>query len=103
MTETINRPLSIALTDEEQKAFADIMARQTKLQAQHAAVTEFLKTVVMTGEARITELKMEGNKLGVDLRKLWDATSKKHGINLDKVNYDLAEDGKSIFPTAVRL
>ena len=103
MDDAIKRPVAVTLTEDEVKAFAVITQRQTELAAKQAAVQEFLKTVVHSGEARMTELQMAAQQLHSDTRKLWVGLKGKYGLDLDTINFELSEDGKSVVPTAMKL
>lgn len=100
---SIEKPNKVSLSEDEIKAFAEITRRQTDLSARQAAVQEFLRTVVQSGEARMTELQITAKAVRDDLTKLWSGLKSKYNLDLDRINYDLSEDGKSVEPTAMRL
>jgi uncharacterized protein HemX len=101
--DTMAKPSSIALDAMEAREFENITRRQSELAARQASVQQFLKTVVAQGEQRLTELQQDAQKLHTDTQKLWLLLKAKYQLDLDHINYDLSEDGKSIVPTAVKL
>ncbi len=103
MYDTLKTPPSITLGAEDAAAFAAITKRQKELQAKQAAVQEFLKTVVQSGEARMAELQIAAQQLHADTRKLWVAMKAKHGLDLDNVNYESTDDNLRLVPTMVKL
>ena len=96
-------PPSATLDAEDVAVFAAITKRQKDLQARQAAVQEFLRTVVQSGEARLTELQATARELHADTQKLWVKCKTKYKLDLDRVNYETTEDGKTLAPTMVRL
>ena len=62
-----------------------------------------MKTVVQSGEARLTELQIEGQQIAKEVRDTWVKLKPKYGLDLDGVNYDLSEDGRSLVPTMMKL
>lgn len=94
---------NVELDAESVKAFAAISKRQQELKARQAAVQEFLRTVVQSGEARMTELQVAAQQLHADSQKLWVATKAKYDIDLDHVNYEFDDDKHVLVPTMVRL
>lgn len=99
----LTTPPSITLGEDEIVHFAGITKRQRDLASKQAAVQQFLKTVVQSGEARLTELQVAAQQLHDDTKKLWIALKGKYNLDLDRVNYELSEDGRSVIPTAMKL
>jgi hypothetical protein len=103
MDDQIKRPPSFKLDAEQAAAFAAITKRQTDLGSRQAAVQQFLKTVVQSGEARMTELHSDTMKLHADLQALWVKVKSVTGADLDNIDYNLSEDGTEIVPVAMKL
>jgi len=74
----------------------DHAARLKKLGDKKAAVDQFVRTVCQQGENRMAEIQQEGRDIWLDVAKTYD-------LDLNKVNYDLSDDGETLVPVQVRL
>lgn len=104
---TIEVPDSIALSDEDAKAFQTIIVRQQTASAKMKAVAEYraasLQQIQTACEQRMAELHVEGAKIGDDLKALWAKLKQQHGLDLDKFDHDLSDDGKSLIVKHVKV
>lgn len=96
-------PPVVTLAEEHVKRFAQIIAQQKEIATRQVAVRQFLSTVVQTGEARLAELQEGVNVVGADLKKLWEDVARSHSLDLDRHQYDLADDGKSLFVKSIKV
>lgn len=67
-----------------------------KLNDKKAGVEAFTRTIMQQGEARLAELQAEG-------RSIWQGIAAAHELDLESVNYDLADDGETLKPVGMRL
>lgn len=93
MTETVKRPLPdwpepIKLDEEDQVALRRVAERQQ-------ALREFIQSITDTGEARMREVRTEG-------QSAWQKIASKHGLDLDEVAWEPTNDFSEIRPIALR-
>lgn len=87
--ELVPLPKAISLSKTETASLANIGDKK-------AAIDKFVKTVVATGEARLTELNKEG-------RDIWSKLAETHNLDLTNVNYAISDDGKTLMPVGMNL
>jgi uncharacterized protein (DUF2342 family) len=78
------------------KLEGDLARRLRKLNDHQQAIQQFVAMVTQQGEGRLSELVAEG-------RQIWSDIAKRHGIDLENVQWNLDKDGETIVPVGMRL
>jgi hypothetical protein len=78
------------------KLDGDLAKRLKKLNDKQVAVQSFVQMIARQGEERIAELTAEG-------RQVWQDVAARYKIDLDRVQWNLDNDGETIVPVGMRL
>lgn len=100
-------PKNVELDAEEAEKFALLVKLQKELPARQSAMQQMAKMqiaeMMRVSEARAAELTAAMQKAQEDATKLWKDVGAKHGLDLEKIEYALSDDGKTLKPVGMRL
>lgn len=81
--------MAIELDEADQRALKEMHDGE-------AAVRNFVSMVQQQGQGQLAQMQAKG-------REVWTAIAEKHDLDLDKIDYTLSNDGKTLIPVRAKL